>query len=374
MSRTDLDPVEAQVREQYIIDSDFHLNVTVEELMPYIDDDRIVEKLERLGHPPGTQYWTAAYATNEGGRGLDTQGEAHDGEEILEAKEEIGVDVPIVTPGLNYLPSAQNPRMKTAICRAYNDYLLEHVVNVDDSILAQAMMPQWDPEAMLEEIDRVADEDSIVGAYGWFGPYTPLGAPEYDPVFERLVELDMPLSLHGSGGYWPRYGPIGEGLRTWTEILGLGWSVHAIMHVANMIMTGVFDEYPDLRVLVQEGGVNWLPFVAYRMDEFYQDHPEDIKITERMFDAEKAYLDRLPSEYLFDNFYFATQPVTGPPNTKQHRQLLEMCHADETLVFSSDWPHHTFDPPHWLYTKHVDEDLRNRIFYETAEELFGLDR
>lgn len=374
MSKTDLDPVEQRVREQYIIDTDFHLNVTVEELLPYVEDDRVEDKLRRLGHPPGTQHWTAAYATNEGGRGLDTQGAAHDGEDILEAKEEVGVDVPIVTSGLNYLPSTQNPRMKTAVCRAYNDYLLDKVVDVDDSILAMAMMPQWDPEAMLEEVDRMGDEDSIVGAYGWFGPYKPFGAPEYDPVFERLVELDMPLTLHGSGGYWPRYGPIGEGLRTWTEILGLGWSVHSIMHVANMIMTGVFDKYPDLRVLVQEGGVNWIPFVAYRMDEFYQDHPEDIQLTERMFDAEEAYLERLPSEYLFENFYFSTQPVTGPPNTKQHRQLLEMCHAEETLVFSSDWPHHTFDPPHWLYTKHVDDDLRSRIFHETAEELFALDR
>ena len=116
----------------------------------------------------------------------------------------------------------------------------------------------------------------------------------------------MPLSLHGSGGYWPRHDPIGQGLRTWSEILGLGWPVHAIMFVGNMIMTGVFDRYPDLRVLVQEGGrgVNWLPFVAYRLDEFYQDHSEDVQLTERMYDHDQVYLERLPSEYLFKNFYF----------------------------------------------------------------------
>jgi predicted TIM-barrel fold metal-dependent hydrolase len=49
-----------------------------------------------------------------------------------------------------------------------------------------------------------------------------------------------------------------------------------------------------------------------------------------------------------------------------------MCKAEETLVFSSDWPHHTFDTPNWLYTKHIDDSLRNRIYYETAEEVFGL--
>lgn len=374
MASSDMDPLREQVREEFIIDSDFHLNVTVDELLPYVDDPRIEEKLGRMGHPPGTQHWTAAYATNEGGRGLDTQGEAHDGEDILEAMQEVGVDVPVVTSGLNYLPSTHNPPMKTAVCRAYNDYVIENVVTAHENIVAQAMMPQWDAEATLEELERIGDEDDIVGAYGWFGPYEPLGAPQYDPVFEKLVELDMPLSLHGSGGYWSRYDPIGEGLRTWTEILGLGWPMHAMMFVGNMIMTGVFDRHPDLRVLIQEGGVNWIPFVAYRLDEFYQDHPEDVQLTERMFEAERTYLDRLPSEYLFENFYFATQPVTGPPNKKHHAELLEMCHADETLVFSSDWPHHTFDVPNWLFSNpHIDESMRARVFRETASELFGIE-
>ncbi|MFC6766114.1 amidohydrolase family protein [Natrinema soli] len=369
----ELDPVRERARDEFIVDTDFHLNVSIEELLPYVDDERIVEKLKRLDHPPGTQYWTAAYATNHGGRGLATQGEAHDGEDIRDAMEEVGIDVPIVTPGLNYLPSAHNPRMKTAVCRAYNDYVLDHVVDASPDIRAQAMMPQWDPEAMIEELERIGSEDDIVGAYGWFGPYTPLGAPEYNPVYEKLCELDMPLSLHGSGGYWPRTDPIGQGLRTWTEILGLGWPMHAIMFVGNLIMTGVFDRYPNLRVLVQEGGVNWLPFVAYRLDEFYQDHPEDIQLTERMFDTDRIYLDHLPSEYLFENFYFSTQPITGPPNAKHHKELLDMCHAPNTIAFSSDWPHHTFDIPNWLYTNpHIDEDLRASILRETPEEVFGL--
>lgn len=374
MATEELDPIRAEAREEFIIDTDLHLNVTVEELLPYISDERLSEKLGRLGHPPGTQHWTAAYATHDGDRGLSTHGEAHDGAEILDAIDEVGVDVPIVTPGLNYLPSTHNPRLKTAICRAYNDYLLEHVTGVDDRIVAQAMMPQWDPQAMVEELDRIGDEPDIVGAYGWYGPYTPLGDPAYDPVFERLTRLGMPLTIHGSGGYWPRYDPIGEGLRTWTEILGVGWSVHAMVFVANMIMTGVFDRHPSLQLLVQEAGINWIPFLAYRMDEFYQDHPEDVQLTERMFDAERAYLDQLPSEYLFENCFFSTQPVSVVPNRRHHAELLQMCHAEDTLVFSSDWPHHTFDVPNWLFSNpHIDLDLRKRILRGTARELFDLD-
>ena len=345
MTAAEPDGIAPRVREETIVDGDFHLNVTVEELLPYVDDEVVEEKLANFGHPPGTQHWTAAFATNEGDRGLSSQGEAHDGHEILAAIETVGVDIPVVTPGLNYLPSTHSPVMKTAICRAYNDYVIEEVLPVSDDVYAQAMIPQWDAEASAREVERVGGEPGIVGAYGWFGPYTLLGEPQYDQLFEALAHRDLPLALHGSGGYWPRYEPIGEGFRTWTEILGLGWPVHAMAFVTNLIMTGTFDKFPDLRVLVQEGGVNWLPFVAYRLDEFYQDHSEDVCLTERMHAMEQAYLDRLPSEYLFEHFRFATQPIAIPPKGRHYEALLEMCHAEETFVFSSDWPHHTFDVP-----------------------------
>jgi len=374
MSIVDLEPVPERVREETIVDVDFHLNVTVEELLPYVDDDVVRAKLEKVGHPPGTQHWTGAYATKGEGRGLSSQGEAHDGDDILEAIEQVGVDVPVVTSGLNYLPSTQNPLLKTTLCRAYNDYVLENVLPAGDQIYAQAMIPQWDPEAAAAEVERVAGADRIVGAYGWFGPYRLLGDPAYDRLFEVLVANDMPLALHGSGGYWPRYDPIGEGLRTWTEILGMGWPMHAMMFVSNLIMTGTFDKFPSLQVLVQEGGVNWLPFAAYRLDEFYQDHPEDVQITERMHDIGEVYLDRLPSEYLFEHFTFATQPIALPPKASHFGSLLEMCHAEDTLAFSSDWPHHTFDVPNWVFEQsYVTEEVRARILRENALDLFGIE-
>ena len=50
-----------------------------------------------------------------------------------------------------------------------------------------------------------------------------------------------------------------------------------------------------------------------------------------------------------------------------------MCHASETFVFSSDWPHHTFNIPNWLFTNpHLDDELRSNVLREIAEELFGI--
>lgn len=373
MVSTDIEDIRPEAQDEVIVDVDFHLNVSVEELLPYVENDRMRMMLERTGHPPGMQHWSGEYATNQGAGGLAAQGEAHDGEDIAEAINEVSVDIPIVTTGLNYVPTAHNPRMKTSICRAYNDYIVDNLIDAHEDIKAQLMMPQWNPDAMLEELDRHGDETDIVGAYGWFGPYSLLGNPEYDPVFEKLVDLGMPYAIHGSGGYWPHYDKIGEDIRTWTELLGLGWPVHAMMYVGNLIMTGTFDKYPDLNILVQEGGVNWIPFAANRLDEFYRDHPEDISLTERMYDAGQIYLDELPSEYLYENFYFATQPLAKPDRRKHHQALLEMCRAEQTLCFSSDWPHHTFDVPNWVFESAISDEMRADILRGNAAELFDLD-
>ena len=378
-AQSQLESIHEAMRESFIVDADIHLTPAMDDLLPYFEesDARVRRKIASTtfppdGFPPSTAHWTASYATNEGGSGLDTQGHAATGEDILDAIEETAVDVPLVTSGLNRLPATQNPRMKEAICRAYNNYLLDRVTSVDENVKGMAMMPQWNPDAMVEELDRVGDEDDVVGAYGWFGPFDPLGLPEYDRVYEVLVDLDLPLALHGSAAFWPKYGTFGDGLRSWNEFLGFAWPSHAMMNTVNMILTGVFDAFPDLNVVYQEAGVNWLPFVANRLDEFYQDHPEDVQFTERLYDRDQTYLDRLPSEYLFDNFYFATQPVCLPDRGDHAKALLEMCHASECFVFSTDWPHHTFDVPNWLARSYIDDETRERVLSGNAKEAFRL--
>lgn len=376
---SDIEPIRESMRKEFIVDADIHLTPDIDDLLPYTEDrdDRTRKRIESTtfppdGHPPATTHWTAAYSTNEGGDGLDTQGHAETGEDILHAMEENAVDMPLVTSGLNRLPATQNPRMAEAICRAYNNYLLDRVTSVDENIKGMAMIPQWNPQAIVEELERIGTEEDIVAVYGWFGPFEPMGLPKFDPVYEKLVELDLPWALHGSAAFWPKYEPLGGGMRSWNEFLGFAWPCHALMNTINMILTGVFDSYPELSIVYQEAGLGWLPFVANRLDEFYQDHPEDVKLTERMYDEGQTYLDKLPSEYLFDNFYYATQPISLPERSTHAKAMLEMCHAKDCFVFSTDWPHHTFDVPNWLARSYIDEETRESILRENAMEAFRI--
>ncbi|WP_246310445.1 amidohydrolase family protein [Halorarum halophilum] len=146
-----------------------------------------------------------------------------------------------------------------------------------------------------------------------------------------------------------------------------------MVNVGNMIMRGVFDKCPDLNVVLQEAGHWWVPFIRYRMEEFYEMHPDDIKITPRKHGTNEDYLQRSPSESLRDNVYLCIQPLSLPRNSGEARNMLEMSLADEMFIYSSDWPHQTLDPPTWFYTSRAfDDELRQSILSKNAEEILRL--
>ncbi|SEH65621.1 Amidohydrolase [Halopenitus malekzadehii] len=366
--------VPPEAYDDRIVDLDFHVNPMEDELMSYVEDDRARDKLTtEFGSTPVMGKWDAAYAIKEGNEGLYTQGRAEHAEDVHEACEMLAVDEPIVNPGINNLNLQHHPVLKNAVCQAANDYMLDNFV--DEGIYTSMMLPKWDPEYAVEELDRVGEEDGVVAAYSWFDPKVPWGNEQFDPVFEKLVELDFPLMLHGSLSYWPQHSYIGDDMLTWTEILGFDWPIHGMVNVINMIMRGVFDRFPDLNVVIQEAGHWWVPFLRYRMDEFYEMHPDDIQITPRKMESGEKYLNQAPSEYLKDNFYLCTQPFALPRNSGEASKMLDLSFAEEMFVYSSDWPHQTLDPPTWFYTSRAfsdDEDLRNAVLHGNADEILNI--
>lgn len=364
--------VPEQAFEEYIVDMDFHVNPMDDELLAYVEDERTLDKLTtEFGPTPVAGKWDAAYAIKEGNEGLFTQGRAEYADDVREACEMLAVDDPIVNPGINNLPLQHHPVLKNAVSQAANDYMLDNFA--DEGIYTSMMIPKWDPEYAVAELDRVGGEDDIVAAYSWFDPKVPWGAEQYDPLFEKLVEHDLPLLLHGSLAYWPQHSYIGDEMLTWTEILGFDWPIHGMVNTLSMIMRGVFDRFPDLNVVLQEAGHWWVPFMRYRMDEFYEMHPDDIQITPRKMESGERYLQRTPSEYLRDNIYLCTQPFALPRNSGEAQKLLDLSMAEDMFLYSSDWPHQTLDPPTWFYNSRAfDDDLRAAVLHENAEEILDI--
>jgi len=365
--------VDDEVRAERVVDADFHIEPTAADLAPYVEDDRLRERLEEYGYPEHGHLLNPTLAKNADDptlSGTRTLGRARNGEDVLDAIDDIGVDVVLVTFGKNQLASIQNPRVKTAICRAYNDYVEAEVTSVADEVKAIAPLPHWNPDAAVAELERVGDRPDVVGAYGWIGPYGLFGREEYDPLFDALTDRDLPLVLHHAADA-NRFEPNAQSMRTFVEWTWITPCTQAIQNTANMVMTGVFDDYPDLDVVYQEAGTNWLPFLAFRLDEVYADHTGDFKYTPRALDSGREHLERAPSEYVFENVHTCSQVFCKPDSPTDFRQTLELSRAGDTLIYSSDYPHYTFDPPSWM-SRVLPDDVREDVLHGNAEEVFRL--
>ena len=142
---------------------------------------------------------------------------------------------------------------------------------------------------------------------------------------------------------------------------------------AYMILSGVFDKYPDLNVVLEEEGHWWVPFLRYRLDEFYEMHPDDIILQPRKHEMGERRLERKPSEYIRNNIYVTTQPMAPRERVSDTKQMLEQSMAEDTFLYSSDWSHQTLDPATWAFNNPAfDDNLRKAILHENAEEIFGI--
>jgi predicted TIM-barrel fold metal-dependent hydrolase len=369
-----------KAHQERIIDLDFHLHIPYTVLIPYIEDDYIRDMVDRCGAPPtsGPKTMSISYAKNK--RTKESHDRVHGiaatSDEIREVCDELAIDVPVVQPGTNLpLHRSNYPTVANELTRAYNDFLIDKVIDVDNEIYANIMIPQWDVGLAVEELERLGNQEGIVAAHNWLTSAKLWGDKQYDPIFEKLSELDLNLVLHVTSGQ--AFGPKldRESTQTYSEQMVYGYGYHVMANAINMVMSGVFDKFPDLKVSLQEAGSMWIPWAAYRTDEEYQSYPGDLGLSERRFEEDKRSLDRMPSEYFFENLYAATQPsaFANVHRSSHIEGLLKACRAGKTFQYTSDWPHLTLDPVKWLYdTPAIDRELRHRILHKNAEEFLRL--
>jgi predicted TIM-barrel fold metal-dependent hydrolase len=147
------------------------------------------------------------------------------------------------------------------------------------------------------------------------------------------------------------------------------WPYYASVSAMNLIMNGVFEKFPSLQVVIQESGVNWIPMLINRSDEFYQMYPDEFMMTERFYEMGRETFEKMPSEHFLEHFHLSTQPVApGPVSTID--SWLKVVHADEMLMFSTDFPHNSLDTANWLLEYSLDEDLQESLLSGNALEVF----
>jgi predicted TIM-barrel fold metal-dependent hydrolase len=137
------------------------------------------------------------------------------------------------------------------------------------------------------------------------------------------------------------------------------YSLLAANQIMSLIFDGVFDRFPTLRFILVEHAFSWILPLMWRMDAIYA--------------ARKSSMDikRKPSEYVKQHIKFTTQPLDYPEDKTELTRALELMDADKILLFSSDYPHWTYDDPRWLL-KHLPERMREAIMFKNGIETYHL--
>jgi len=277
----------------------------------------------------------------------------------------LGVEHAVITGGASLgLVAYENARHASAVASAYNDWVVEEWAEADERIHASIGIAPQAPEAAAEEIRRWADHPEMVQVVMGSGTRMPIGQHDYWPVFEAAVEADLPVAMHigpkGDAGIGHPNNPGGQS-STYGEA-HIAQSFNPYGQLASLVCEGVFESFPDLRFVAIEGEFGWVPDLAARLDRNW-----------RALREEAPWLERPPSEYLRGNVRFTTQPIPEPPREAYLHDLLEEIHAEETLLFCTDYPHWDGDyRPRQVFPSLSDE-LERAILHGTAAELYGFE-
>ena len=134
----------------------------------------------------------------------------------------------------------------------------------------------------------------------------------------------------------------------------------ASAHAAPLICEGVFEKFPDLKFALIEAQQLWAVSVMWHLDTDW-----------KALRDQTPWLKRLPSEYFRDHIRVGSQPMHEPEKPEQMHHMLDMLHADETLIYCSDFPHFDWNDPVTVFPK-LSNNLYHRIFAGNALDMLRL--
>lgn len=259
------------------------------------------------------------------------------------------------------LAALPNADEALVLARAFNEFFLDTFLTVDPRYKLAMVVAAHDPVASAAEIRRLGPLPGVVAVY------MPLlnilmGNRHYHPIYAAAEEVGLPILIHPTGteGGFPTSAAFAGGVPSTYVERHTALPQIAIAAINSLVFEGVFTRFPGMKLLAAEFGFSWLPHVLWRMDQNW-----------RQFRKEVPWVTEAPSGIVLDRVRFTSQPIEEPEKPEYLAQILEMIHAERTLLFSTDYPHWDNDFPQTTLTR-VAGPLRRRIFHDNAAELFRL--
>jgi predicted TIM-barrel fold metal-dependent hydrolase len=246
--------------------------------------------------------------------------------------------------------------------RALNDWIQATWMQADPRWIGAISVPYEQPEQAAKEIKRCREaNDKFVQVTLPVRMHWPLGNPIYTPLIEAAVEHNLPIGIHVGGDGLNTVTGAGHPSYFYEYHTGYGQGVYS--HISSLIFEGVFDRYPDLKLVLMETNWSWLAPYAWRLDASW-----------RVLKDEVPDLKRKPSEYVADHIWFTSQPMEEFEKDEWWGDVFgqaESAGLGDHFMFSTDYPHWDFDSPEDSLPKLPPERLEH-LLWGSASELYGL--
>jgi predicted TIM-barrel fold metal-dependent hydrolase len=272
----------------------------------------------------------------------DTHRGAYSVPERLSAMDEEGIWAQVVYPntfgfgGQGFMKVADE-KLRVLTAQVFNDAMAEIQAESGDRLLPMAIIPWWDVDASVAEVQRAAGL-GLRGINTTTAPHNhglpDLSTSHWDPLWEVCVDLEMPVNFHigaaESDMAW--FGTVGWPSLDFDRKLGIGAAMLFLNNgavLANLVISGVLERHPTLQIVSVESGVGWIPFFMQALDhQFLEMSPEVVDS-----------LSMLPSEYfrrqIHACFWFEREGVD---------RVIQVLGA-ERVLFETDFPHPTCTYP-----------------------------
>jgi predicted TIM-barrel fold metal-dependent hydrolase len=276
----------------------------------------------------------------------------------LAAQDRDGIVGEVLYGVLGMANSIPDPEISAAVMRAYNDWLAEFCAHDPKRLVGVACLPSKNPEAAADEIRRCAANGLRAVEVALTHDLLPLWRQEFAPIWRAADETGAIVHLHTIGPPIDiRHATTDRERASWVGTWLTVFQLRMIERVAELIFGGVMHAHPNMRVVLGESGIGWLPYVLERMDDEWHER-------------------------------FTHLELTMPPSGYWRRQMFATFQNDEagllladrigahTLMWGNDFPHGDGVWPDSIAViekqfAEVPEATRRAVTYENAKALYG---
>jgi len=185
------------------------------------------------------------------------------------------------------------------------------------------------------------------------------GHTDFHPIYKAAEELNVPLTVHGAVS-----ADLGfDFLQTMSMIHTLEHPIAQMIQLTSVVLDGVFDLFPKLRIGFLEAGAGWIPYMMDRLDEKHH------------IDRKRKHfpLSKKPSEYFKSGNIYITCETDEKTLDVVVREM-----GEDFLMYPTDFPHEreagvfAKDIPEFWERTDLSERVKRKVFAENAKRFYNL--